>query len=377
MKPASKLLIEEPEFEEVRRGYDRDQVNSFLERIDDAVAELQRQLTQATERARAAEAELAARPAGGGAPPETDGTEQVNRLLVLAQRTADAAIAEAKEEADQHLSQARTEAEEHVGRARTEGDRLALEAEAYARNQRAEADRHLSATRAEAERISREAREGAQATRVKAQADLVGELRELEANRDAFRNDITLLDRHLEAQRTRLGHAVEEIRRVLDDPAVLRPDPLPELAGTPVPADPEPSGNADHDDTANAAGDDTVTGEESQGEPGETDPAPDDELISLGDTAVVSESHVAVEAPEEAPVEQEQPEAAAAMTGTGDATGDEGEDAFLAELRKAMTDEEPLGPRDTPAAAAAGGTGQPGGKADADDSSRPRFGRRR
>ncbi|MEJ7584833.1 MAG: DivIVA domain-containing protein [Acidimicrobiales bacterium] len=364
MKSASKLLIEEPEFEEVRRGYDRNQVNSFLERIDDAVAELQRQLTQVAERARAAEAELVARHEGA----ESAGTEQINRTLVLAQRTADAAIAEARELADQsltearteaeqersqareeaaqHLGQAREEAEQHVGRARAEGDRMALEAEAHARNQRDESDRRLNAAKGEAARITEEAETEVRLRRDSAQAELLTELQELEGAREAYRGDIAILERHLEVQRTRLRIAVEEIQRLLDDPESFRIEPTPELAAQPLPAMVSDDGQSDATGDTSGNGADADVPEE-----------PDD--------GAVADGGISIEAAEAAPVDSETAE-------TAEVT-DESEDAFLVELRKAMTDEEPLGARDVDENTFVRGVNRDS----ADDARRPRFGRRR
>src|SRR3954468_643605 len=89
------------EFSEQWRGYNRDQVDDFIERVAAAVSTLQDRLRKMTERAVRAEQR-----AQEGS--EADGAAR--RTLVLAQRTADATIAEAKETAARLIAQAQEEA---------------------------------------------------------------------------------------------------------------------------------------------------------------------------------------------------------------------------------------------------------------------------
>src|SRR5438477_7724658 len=89
------------EFSEQWRGYSRDQVDDFIERVAAAVSTLQDRLRKMTERAVRAEQ----RSYEGV---EADGATR--RTLVLAQRTADATVAEAKETAARLLAQAQEEA---------------------------------------------------------------------------------------------------------------------------------------------------------------------------------------------------------------------------------------------------------------------------
>ena len=96
-----KLLTEGTDFQQVRRGYDPDEVDDFLERVAAAVSRLQGQLVEANRRAEAAEAAARAGGQSSGQPaPENALVEEMQRTLVLAQRTADAAVREAREEAD-------------------------------------------------------------------------------------------------------------------------------------------------------------------------------------------------------------------------------------------------------------------------------------
>lgn len=104
-------------FKSSRKGYDPEEVSSFLERVAEALEAAQNHSTAMEARARAAiarlqeataTAEVAARPTEVTVEP--DQAEVISRTLVLAQRTADATVAEARVEADRILEAARSEA---------------------------------------------------------------------------------------------------------------------------------------------------------------------------------------------------------------------------------------------------------------------------
>jgi len=113
------------EFSEQWRGYNRDQVDDFIERVAEAVSTLQDRLRQMTERAvRAEQRSLEGSEADGAA----------RRTLVLAQRTADATVAEAKETAARLIAQAQEEARAILLAAENMGD-VARTAEPTAREE--------------------------------------------------------------------------------------------------------------------------------------------------------------------------------------------------------------------------------------------------
>src|SRR5437879_689652 len=89
------------EFSEQWRGYRRDQVDDFIERVPAAVADLQGRLRKMTERAVRAEQHAQESVEADGA---------ARRTLVLAQRTADATVAEAKETATRIVAHAQEQA---------------------------------------------------------------------------------------------------------------------------------------------------------------------------------------------------------------------------------------------------------------------------
>src|SRR5918996_622054 len=205
------------EFREARRGgYNTRDVDDFLERVAAGVGQLHERLRDLAARADTAEARLldtqrqfeelqrrppAAAPAAPAPAPrinETDDT--LRRTLVLAQRTADATIKEARQEATRLLEEARAEA---------------------------------SRTRASAED---EARRGAEQARVSVEA----ELDDLVGQRDALKADVDAMHRHLDDQRQRIRAGIDELRRIVEDDGQLTPSPAPPLADVDRPAAPPP-----------------------------------------------------------------------------------------------------------------------------------------
>ncbi len=286
-------LLHDVEFREAKRGgYNTQDVDEFLERLavglerQDAAVREARQRIDAAE-ARAAEAERRAVLAEQRASETSDSDETLKRTLVLAQRTADAAIREAEEQAAQTLSAAQDQA-------------ARLPADAQEPSARAGAEAEDEARRAQQE----------------ARAAVVAEMLQLEATRDQMRADVDALDSHLDDQRARVRQAADALQSILDDPSALRDVAPPAVSDviTPAPAampavafSPEPS----------AWGPDDAAWEEP-----ELPPAPGailDDGIDDG--------------PATQPVD--------VLAGL-----DADDDAYLTELRKAMTDESPLGPRE-------------------------------
>jgi DivIVA domain-containing protein len=205
------------EFREARRGgYNTRDVDDFLERVAAGVGHLHERLREVGARAETAEARLldaqrqleevqrrgpSAVAAAGPAVQavgvnETDDT--LRRTLVLAQRTADATIKEAKQEANRLIDEARAEA---------------------------------TRTRMGAED---EARRGADHARASIEAELDG----LVDQREAIRADLDMLNRHIDGQRERIRAGIAELRRIVEDDAQLTPGPLPAFADDDHPAGP-------------------------------------------------------------------------------------------------------------------------------------------
>jgi DivIVA domain-containing protein len=130
----SPKTLREVEFREKMRGYHPEDVDHFLEQVAAGLEVMQDRVRQAVERAQRAEA--AAAEAGG-----TD--ETLRKTLVLAQRTADMAVQEAREQAARILAGAEQQAQAILAEAEEKG-RTALEdalAESRAELARIEAGR--------------------------------------------------------------------------------------------------------------------------------------------------------------------------------------------------------------------------------------------
>src|SRR5438874_1465913 len=149
------------EFSEQWRGYNRDQVDDFIERVAEAVSTLQDRLRKMTERAvRAEQRSLEGSEADGAA----------RRTLVLAQRTADATVAEAKETAARLIAQAQEEARAIILAAETANESMPA-AEPTARAAIADLEVHRS--RLQADVAALESHVTDRRARIK---DLLGEL---------------------------------------------------------------------------------------------------------------------------------------------------------------------------------------------------------
>jgi cell division initiation protein len=177
----SPQVLRDVEFREKWRGYSPDEVDDFLERAAAGVERLQAQLQEADERATRAERRVL----------ETS-DDDVRRALVLAQRTADAALAEAKEEADRRVAAAE---------------------------------------------------EQARAVRVDAEERAAAELRELAARRAELEADVSALANYVREHRARLADELRGQlewlkapgRLALPEPPVAIAEPAPEVTAVAEP----------------------------------------------------------------------------------------------------------------------------------------------
>lgn len=212
--------IRTTQFKTVKRGgYDTDEVQAFIAEVADALERAQNEATAMEARARAAIArlqELSASktasdhddvadatpgPTPAGAPASQDRSarsdrdvsvrpdeaETISRTLILAQRTADQAVAEAKAEADRLRHDARQASE----RLRSETD--------------AERTRILEQARTDGYSASEEERTRGQ-----------GEVQSLLARRDFLESDVDHLEQFLTAQRERLRDAIADLANIVE-----------------------------------------------------------------------------------------------------------------------------------------------------------------
>jgi len=212
-------------FKTVRKGYDPDEVDTFKNKVASAIESAQNQATAMEARARAAVAKLqemtqsgakegSATPSAGTAAPVdeqapatvvqtpaakpaelgSDDADTISRTLLLAQRTADATIAEAKQEAAKIIEDAKVE-----GRKANEDERIKAE----------------------------------------------GEVQSLLARRDFLLGDVDSLEQHIIAQRERLRDTASAISEMVERvPAGLGDvrRPLLSASDTPPKGTPAPEG---------------------------------------------------------------------------------------------------------------------------------------
>lgn len=252
------------QFREKLRGYHPDDVDAFVAAVASKVEDLEGRVKQADARL----AELQTRQEGA-----SEAEESLRRTLILAQRTADAAIHEAREEA------ARVSAEAAEQRDRAEAEVRELRERLYA----------------EAEQEGRSERE------------------RLVAERSALLADVEALAAHVERERERLRiYFTDQLQRVEAGEPAVAPAPAMQASDAPAVAAPHDQDAADAADAG--------------------PPADDDAETSDGAGTV---------------------EAADGAGAGGSDAGDD--DPFLAELRRAVSDDKPLGPReDEPAAEGSG-----------------------
>jgi DivIVA domain-containing protein len=182
-------------FKTVKKGYDPDEVEAFRAQVAIAVESAQNQATSMEARARAAVAKLQElsqqvnTPGREAAPAPTHSgdTEVISRTLLLAQRTADAALAEARAEAENINGRAREEAARVLDSART-----------------------MAAKTIEDART--DARRAVDDERVKAE----NEVQALLARRDFLLGDVDHLEQYLQAQRERLRDAAVQLQELVD-----------------------------------------------------------------------------------------------------------------------------------------------------------------
>ena len=195
--PLTPTDVANKQFRIAFRGYSLDEVDAFLDEVETELTRLLRDNAALQERAGAPAAAAAAQPVAAAAPAAPlagmEGQEAALRTLLLAQRTADEAIAEARGEAEQIVAAARAEADATLSKARAEAESTVAAA-------RTEADRTLSSAQEKAARVDQDVAARIQA----ATGDLDVRRRELETRIEelrAFEREYrTRLKAYLESQ---------------------------------------------------------------------------------------------------------------------------------------------------------------------------------
>ena len=271
-------LFQEIEFHERLRGYDPDEVDAYVDRVARAAAVLRGRLIELQERVEAAESRA------HGAPPLSGGTESeetLTRTLVLAQRTADAAIAEAREEADRMTTDAATSAQAIVSAAEADAQVSLREAQAEAAATIRDAEDRAGLLLAEAETDRRTMLAEAEALAVQAATGerdrLAVEVAELQEYRAFLADDIEILERHLADERHQLTASLAALTDLLESPDAFRGSRAPATSGVEVePERLEPIGSAYGDLLAPVDAPAEAPADDMTAEP---DPAPEPEPV--------------------------------------------------------------------------------------------------
>lgn len=262
-------------FKQAKRGFDPDEVQAFLRDVAESLEAAQNQSTAMEARARAAVARLqeVSTARETAAPVASGDAETISRTLLLAQRTADATVSEAKTEADRIVTAAHEEAATTIDSTREMSARLLEEARTEAR---AVSEVELKAAQSEVESLL--------------------------ARRDFLESDVDQLEQFLVDQRDRLRQAASsllditervpgglgEVRRPLlsasDDPATS----LDARSDTPSESGSDPA-VASSAEPSLLEGDDGATGDDTdRSEPGQSasnEPVGDEQVVTTPSAA--------------------------------------------------------------------------------------------
>ncbi|HUZ20833.1 MAG TPA: DivIVA domain-containing protein [Acidimicrobiales bacterium] len=186
--------LREVEFRDRLRGYDTDEVDEFLEKVAVAVDDMRAQLAELAERAKRTDRQVEDIPGFDD--------DAIRRTLVLAQRTADLAVSEAREEAARILEDARSQSDALVGQARE-----------TARHMRDEAEQEMN------DRVAR-----------------------LGDQRERLEREVQSLSTLMETERDRLTQALSSALRYVGDALTVSDAFAAQAATSPAVPQPAPSG---------------------------------------------------------------------------------------------------------------------------------------
>jgi len=245
-------LFEKTEFTERRKGYDIEQVETFLEQTGTALAQLLARTRHTAERAAHAESRLekadaAIAEAAQRAEAAEQRAEAADRAAREATQGAAAAAASAArqneeveiEQAAKTLLMAKRTAEATVNEARGQ-------AQALLEDSQNRAQRQLNEANAEAVELIRRANEQAEAEFAERRAAVLDDVQGLETRRAQLADVMTQLESRLAGYREELGRTAEELVGLAEDPTRLGARPnmsmAPDEVITSDPAHTDPGG---------------------------------------------------------------------------------------------------------------------------------------
>lgn len=318
------------------RGYDPAEVDEFIAAVADGVDELQERLRRANDRASAAESQLAALKAE----PVKPSSAEISKVWERAATAAELAVSEAKATAQELLDSAKKQSETEIVMAKVEAARIAEDS----------------------------------------QAQLRRDILQLETARDQLKTDVDTLGTHLEVEREKVRAVLTRALSALDDkqkeaaqappvsdivvpeqPAVEEIAPPVSASVAPIAETPvaenrfEPKEEESVDPWRSTSSEDVASTSFSSTPTPATEDEEDvsaSEAQSFGWSVPDWRSQSQEAEPEqyvsppnassaEQPLQEWKPEEQSSV-----AKDDEDEDPFLAELRRAVQNDSPLGPRD-------------------------------
>jgi cell division septum initiation protein DivIVA len=287
----SPYSLPRPEFRQKRQGYHPDEVDEWIDNAFATIEAVNREIAELRDRLANASSMVSAVPGSSttSSPSTGELDETLRRTLVLAQKTADAAIKEAQEEAQKITTDARAEAQRAVDSANDEARRITTDAQQHVR------------------------------------ADVL----KLEAARTELESDVSKLQAYLNEERERLRSTLSEALTFLDKGAE-EGRAAPSLSEIQIPSEPNYGRFASSNAAQELEDDEDVDDFPSA----ESDfaPAASSEAPPWANEATASITPIAPPTFEDKPA--------------GDTDDDEEDDQYMAELRRAVSDPTPLGPRD-------------------------------
>ena len=306
-------LTTEVRFRERMRGYDFEEVDSYVKAVSRAVAHSRDQISDLQQRL----AQTEPHDSNGNGPSET--REMLLRTLVLAQRTADAAISDARSEAKSITDSAQERAAKTVA-----------EAEAAANERLRSSEERADQTLAEAEEncqlILNEAKRTAAAELATERARKIEEIEALEATRANLEATTAAIQARLDSERSQLRSLAASFQSFVEQ---FEPVTDPgDSVGPPIEAVGS-DGAMEADESAVPGADELVAQtEDAAGHDAEPEPAiefslhPEDEAIAEHDPGDDAEPAEAIaDEPTEA-IAAQQAERATSVENAGDALVD-------------------------------------------------------
>lgn len=346
MEPSASS-IREVTFGAKVRGYDPEEVDEFIAAVADSFEALEERYRRAAERATRAEQELASRPAepvaAPVAEPVSQTTSEISKVWERAVAAAESAITEAKQTAQELMDEAKRIADTQIGDAKSEALRIAEQSQAELRIEIARLEQIRDQLKSDTDRLSgylEEEREKVRAVLSRALAALdddeseaappppvvnvqVGEV----AKPSVLQEDHETPSMSAETLATALatGASYQQVAAAeatgTAQPATPAWSPTPQAPATPVAPAPAPQSQPQ------------VVQPPVEEQLPEEQPAPVAFVNDEDEAYTAAPSLATNQVPPPQPQFQVQEE-------------EEDQDPFLAELRRAVQDDVPLGPRD-------------------------------